>query len=140
MVSAFYESKLQKQRDCLIAETYKSKSFFINCHFDLVPFQSNVVSIKCRFNQMLFQSSVVSIKCRLIKCRQINFRSINCRRTEGNKVLKGLCFYRILSFIGFEKKDIRLILVCKYGWMKMCFFPKIKYLSNKVDERFFKKI
>ena len=45
-------------RDCLIAETYESKYFFINCYFDQVSFRSNVVSIKCHFDQMSFRSSV----------------------------------------------------------------------------------
>ena len=35
MASVFYESYLQEQSDCLIPETYESKSFFfITCHFD----------------------------------------------------------------------------------------------------------
>ena len=54
MTSAFYESNLQKQRDCLIAETYKSKFFY---------FLSSVTSIKFCFDQVLFQ-----IKFRLMNC------------------------------------------------------------------------
>ena len=74
MASAFYEFNLPYKRDCSVAETYKSKSFFINCCFDQVFFRASAVSIKCRFNQVSFrssvvQSSVVLIKCRLIKCR-----------------------------------------------------------------------
>ena len=54
MTSAFYESNLQKQRDCLIVETYKSKFFY---------FLSSVTSIKFSLDQVLFQ-----FKCRLINC------------------------------------------------------------------------
>ena len=43
MASDFYESNLQKQRDCLIAETYKSEVIL-----------STVISIKCRFDQVSF--------------------------------------------------------------------------------------
>ena len=70
MVSAFQESNLQYQKDCLIAKTYKSKSLFsstvisIKCPFDQTSFRSSIVSIKCRFDQLSFRSIVVSIKCR----------------------------------------------------------------------------
>ena len=60
MFSAFYESNVQQQKDCLIAETYKSKSFFYQ-----LSFRSNVILIKCCIDLMSFRSSVVSIKGRL---------------------------------------------------------------------------
>ena len=69
MASIFYESNLQQQRDCLIAETYKSNFFLstvisINCDFVQVSFRPRVVSIKGHFDQVLLQSSVFSIKYR----------------------------------------------------------------------------
>ena len=70
MASASYKSNFQKQRDCLIAETHKSESYFlstvilIKCRFDQISFQSRVISIKCSFNQTLFRLSVVLINCR----------------------------------------------------------------------------
>ena len=59
MASAFYESNLQQQRDCLIAETNKSKSFLstvilIKCHFNQMSFRAGVLPIKCRFDQVSF--------------------------------------------------------------------------------------
>ena len=62
MASAFYESNLQQQRDCLFAETYKSKSFFYQ-----LSFRSNVVSINCRsinchFDQVSFDQLSYTIE------------------------------------------------------------------------------
>ena len=54
MASAFYESNLRQQRDCLIKETYKNKPFFYQ-----LSFRSNTIWIKCCFGQMSFRSSVV---------------------------------------------------------------------------------
>ena len=68
MASDFYESNLQKQRDCLIAETYKSEVIL-----------STVISIKCRFDQMAFRSNAVLIKCRSINYRSIKFSPIGLR-------------------------------------------------------------
>ena len=69
MTSVFYESNLQQQKDCLIAEKCKIKSqstvALIEYCFDQQSFQSSVVLIKYFFNQMSFGSSVVSIKCLL---------------------------------------------------------------------------
>ena len=66
MTSVFYESNLQQQKDCLIAEKrFQSSVLLIKYFFDQVSFRLNAVSIKCRFDQKSFQSSVVSIKCLL---------------------------------------------------------------------------